>query len=174
MIRIGTAIKRALQQVVGNMQQKASGLFVPPDYVSGKHFGGFSGYTPWIQDCIRAAHAAVRGIGEDELSEISAFVLWQPEHCELTVDKHVDVLRMYDAFAERLSSMTGKAEGLSAEANEQVRRVHGGRQRGALLVIALNPVEAVATGKLNACVSAWKSAEVEEARAVPKQTFLLG
>ena len=72
LIQMGSAVARAIKQTYQNMKQRQSGLFVPPDYIAGRHFGGFRGYEPWIQECIRYACQQGRGIGPDELSEITA------------------------------------------------------------------------------------------------------
>lgn len=170
----GSAIKRALLQVVTNQLQLKSGLYVPEDYIAGKHYGGFGGYAEWIQDCIRTCCKSVRGVGLDELSEVTALAMWQKGAAvEFVVAKHADVLVMFDEYGARIADMTGEG-GLSAQVREQVRRVDGSRERGTLMVVCMNPVEAAETGKLMACVSAWNPATIEEAAHVPKQRYVLG
>lgn len=173
MIRIGSAIKRALDLVLENHVQSRSGIYVPPAYIAGRHFGGFDGYSAWIQDCIRAACANVRGVGSDELSELTALTLWQPQEVLFTVAKHADTMALFEQFANRVADTSGGG-GLTANVIEQIQRVEGSRERGTLLVIALNPAESERTGELKACVSAWNPASFEEAAAVPKQRYLLG
>jgi hypothetical protein len=173
-IRIGDAISRAVKQVTKNVVQRASGLYVPPDYIAGKHFGGFNNYTPWIQDCIRACCESARGVGPDELSEITGLAFWQPERVEFVVKKHAEVMAILEQLAARIADQTQTGEGLTAKIQEQILKVQGGRERGTLMVIALNPHEAEGSGELKACVSAWNPASIEEARAVPKQVYTLG
>jgi hypothetical protein len=175
-IQIGDAIKRALKQVVQNQVQTRSGLFVPPDYIRGRHFGGFHGYAGWIQDCIRACCQGVRGVGPDELSELTAVAMWQEPHVGVmwVVHKHADAMAVLEQLGARVADATGRG-GLTDKFQKQVREADKLRERGTLLVVALNPVEAErsATGDLPASVSAWNPASVEEAQAVPEQKFRL-
>ena len=175
LIRMGDMIRRALDQTFHNMKQRQDGLIVPPDYIRGRHFGGFHGYEPWIQDCIRTACASVRGVGPDELSEITAVVSWVSQQEILCYfGKHAEAIESVRRFASAIGDTTGKHDGLSQEAELQYSRTQGSRERGTLLVIAMNFTEAEKTGVLKTSVSAWNPASVEEAQAVPAQKYLLG
>lgn len=179
-INIGSAIKRALQHVAANLEQTKSGLLLPPEYIAGRHFGGFGGYEPWVQDCIRVSCKAVRGVGPDELSELTSLAMWTgpsgngEPRVDFFVEKHAVVMQHFERYAERIGDLVGRPVGLTEKVREQIRRVDGTRARGTLMVIALNPVEAESTGELKAATSAWNPASVEEAAAVPKQKYVLG
>lgn len=172
-IRIGSALKRAMQQVASNMEQTKSGLYLPPEYIAGKHFGGFSGYEDWIQDCVRHCCKMVRGVGKDELPELAAWAMWQPggdDQILATVAKHNEIMRLMEDFAGGIRGSSG----LMDEAKTQIRRVDGTRSTGTLLVIAMNPTKTELTQKVPMSVSAWVPADVDEAKAVPKQSYILG
>ncbi len=182
-IKIGDAVKNALKRVVQGQVQTRSGLYVPPDYIRGQHFGGFHNYAPWIQDCIRACCQGVRHtgpeerrIGPDEISELTAVALWQepPTPIHWVLQRHADAMAVLEQLGARVADATG-AGGLTEKFLKQVREADKLRERGTLLVIALNPVEAERhpTGDLPACVSAWHPASVEEAEAVPERKFQL-
>lgn len=168
-IRIGSAMKRALQQVAANMEQTRSGLYLPPEYIAGKHFGGFSGYEDWIQDCVRHCCQMVRGVGPDELPEVAAWAMWQPDGVLATVRKHGEIMRLMEDYAASIPNSSG----LMDEARTQIRRVDGTRTTGTLLVIAMNPTRTELTNKLPMSVSAWVPSSVEEAKAVPRQEYQL-
>lgn len=178
---MGNLVQRALDATVGNMKQRASGLFVPSDYIAGKHFGGFHGYAPWIQDCIRYSCAAARGVGPDELSEITAIATWlDPNevdgtgHVSAVFFKHNEAIEKMRSFCAALGEFTGNKQGLATEAETQYAKVQGSRERGTLVVIAMNFSEVPKQGRLMTSVSAWNPASVEEAKAVPKQKYVLG
>jgi len=178
-IRIGNALKRAFDKIRGNadttLKQTESGLWVPPDLIAGKHFGGFTGYDDWIQDCIRASCEAARGVGPDELSEITALASWSgPGNVEVYFGKHAVVLDMLEQFMGRIGELVGNGATMSPAARTQFSRAQGKRELGTILVIAMNLPEAEKTGKLMTSVSAWNPASIEEAKAVPKQEYLLG
>jgi hypothetical protein len=194
---VSNFIKRALQKVVGNMERTKMGLYLPPDYIAGRHFKGFSGYDPWIQDCIRPACQMVRGVPPDELSELSAWVVWQPINLVpnengiavptggvtldcIFIEKHAVVLRKIDEFTARIEdALKDKNPGRSFDVNftekarEQIRRVDNSRAQGTLMVIAMNLSEFEHTGEIKMGVSAWNPADIEEAKSLPKQEYIL-
>lgn len=180
--RIGNWMERARDTILDNFRQRQSGLIVPPDYIAGKHFGGFSGYESWIQDCIRMSCEAVRGVGKEELAELTCIASWQGVQPDGSTSvtvwplKHAEALDRLEKLAERIDHTTGKSSGLSAAAKEQLHRVQGSRENGTLVVCAMNPVDAAksVSGELKFSFSAWNPADVEEAKNVPKQKYLLG
>ena len=199
LIQMGTAVARAIKQTLGNMLQRQSGVWVPPDYIAGRHFGGFKGYESWEQDCIRCACEAARGVGPDELSEITAIAGWVgpaidplvpvssilltnelvppepvPSQAEVHLSfwKHSDAIAKLKEFVQRASELTDHPGTLDTKCTEQYNRVQGSRELGSLIVISLNFTEWARLGRLMSCVSAWNPASVEEARTVPRQKYL--
>jgi hypothetical protein len=185
-------IKNVLTEAVDHYVQTKGGLLVPPTVVTGKHFGGFSGYAPWIQDCIAAACRHLRpggrweGVQPDELSEITAACLWAPPdrptepdghvvvaaedggkpQVSVATGKHDDVMRGLEAYADAI-----RGDGLEGSFQAQVQRAQNQRALGSLLVVALDVSEYTSKGTVNASVSSWNAASIEEALAVPEQRY---
>jgi hypothetical protein len=169
-MRTRSFIQEAIDRFTSNSRGRLPKV---PDVIAGKHFGGFQGYESWVQECARACLENTRGIGADEISELTAIAMWQapPVPIHSTIQRHSVAMTLLEQYAGRIGDMTGKG-GLTDKVTEQIRLAQATRERGTLLVIALNPVEAERTGELKACVSAWNQAKLEEALAVPKQKYL--
>lgn len=179
LIRMGNWLERAREVIGKTMQRDTSGLYVPA-HMAGQHYGGFNGYTPWVQDCIRKACEVCRHVGPDELAEMTAIVAWiksdiSPEpDLHIFAVKHSEACEILEKTCNRIADMTKAEEGMSKRAGEQLRAVQTTRAAGTLVVCALNLTEYEKTGKLMLSLSTWSPASMEEALAVPKRTYMLG
>jgi hypothetical protein len=174
-------IERVAAKITRNLVETKSGLVLPPAYVAGKHFGGIQGYEPWVRDCIHASVAMVRDdegreIGPDELSEHTALALWLPGEPYVEVVPHRAVVPAVEALAALLGKELGCDLTVSDAAKLHIARADGRRQRGTILVVALRwwVPEGKTCLELTESVSAWNTATLEEALAVPRQEYLLG
>jgi hypothetical protein len=137
LVRMGNLLERARDAVVEGVSwvKAKGGLILPPEYVAGRHFGGFHKLEPWIQDCIRSACRVASTsrtpsgapLGPDELSELTAFVIWEATECHVTLTTH------------KLAMEAIAGTGLTDRFKGDIAKQDGRRHRGSLLVVALRP-----------------------------------
>ena len=174
-------LKRAMRMAKEGLVGQAQGLYVP-DYVAGQHYGGISGYEPWIQDCIYATFYAVRKrpgqqIGPEEMSELTSLVMWDEPSPTVVIEPHAVIVRELETYFEWASEKLNVASEMTDKAKEQVRRAHGTRELGTILVVGLrwldSPKDGGVVKELRTAVSAWRTAAMDEALANPPRKYAL-